>query len=208
MQNQQLAAIIAQQIHLEAHFNVTVMRNRAVPNEPPKVIIPPILLQAIIELADKTKEGQLVTAVGVGWLEIVRLILRDPRAIYQLHPRQWEALIAGAWEREGWEVTLTPRSGDGGRDVIATLPGAGRVRLFDQVKRYGEGHRVTADEVRSMLGVLTADGNVSKGFVTTTSEFAPGIEQDPNLLRLMPHRLELRSREPVLAWLEALAMKP
>jgi restriction system protein len=175
-------------------------------NEAPQVLnIPPILLQAVIEVGDRANEGQLVRAVALPWLEIVRRMRQDPRLIYELDWRKWEELVAGAWKNAGYDVILTPRSGDGGRDVIATLPGAGRIRLFDQVKRYGPDHLVTADEVRSMIGVLTAEGNVSKGFITTTSQFAPGIEKDVGIQGLTPYRIELRPREPLLAWLGELA---
>jgi hypothetical protein len=68
-------------------------------------------------------------------------------------------------------------------------------------------HLVTAEEVRAMVGVLTIDGNVSKGFVTTTSDFDPGIAADPGIQRLMPARLELKPRDPLLAWLEDLWSK-
>jgi restriction system protein len=192
-----------------AAIRQTLRNNSAATNEAPQVLgIPPILLQAIIEVGDRTKEGQLVRAVALPWLEIIRFMLQDPRLIYELDPRKWEELIAGAWKKEGYDVILTPRSGDRGRDVIATLHGAGRVRLFDQVKRYSPDRLVTADEVRSMIGVLTTEGNVSKGLITTTSHFAPGIEKDPRIQSLIPHRLELKPREPLLAWLEELANVP
>ena len=72
----------------------------------------------------------------------------------------------------GWpEVILTPRSGDHGSDIIASKPGIGSIRIIDQVKAYSDRHRVSADEVRSILGVLSADLNVSKGIITTTSMF-------------------------------------
>ncbi len=174
-------------------------------NEAPQVLVPPILLQAILDVADRTREGALIRAVAFPWFEIVQMMVKDPNCMCDLDPCQWEELVAGAWKLAGAdEVILTPRSGDGGRDVIATFTGAGRVRLFDQVKRYKPGHLVTADEVRAMVGVLTIHGNVSKGFVTTTSEFAPGIATDPDIQRLMPGRLELKPRDPLLKWLEEL----
>ena len=170
---------------------------------------PGILLQAVVILGDKTAEGQLVRAVAVPWFEIVRELQRDPDFAYKLDWRQWEEMIAGAYQREGgWEVELTPRSGDGGRDVIATRPGIGSVRFFDQVKAYHPGHLVTADQVRSMLGVLTSNPNVSKGIVTTTSDFAPGIAKDESIQQFIPHRLELKPREPLLAWLAGLVDPP
>src|SRR5437870_4732495 len=112
-------------------------------DEVPQVVLPPLLLPTLLELGDRTREGVLVRAVGFAWLEIVGAMLRDPRIMNDLDPRKFEELIAGGWKRAGAdEVILTPRSGDGGVDVIATFEKAGRVRLFDQVKRYAPDHRV------------------------------------------------------------------
>ena len=44
--------------------------------------------------------------------------------------------------------------------------------------------------VRALVGALQGDG-ASKGFVTTTSNFAPRLFTDPLLAPLMPSRLEL-----------------
>ena len=63
------------------------------------------------------------------------------------------------------------------------------------------GHVVTANDVRAMLGVLAAEPNVAKAFVTTTSDFAPGIYADPRFTQFMPYRLERRPRDALLAWL-------
>jgi len=114
-------------------------------------------------------------------------------------------MIAGAYAEQGFEVVLTPRSNDKGRDVIATSRGVGSIRYFDQVKAYGPGRLVTADDVRAMIGVLAIEGNVSKGIITTTSAFAPGILTDEGIQRLMPYRLELKARDALLEWLGGIA---
>jgi hypothetical protein len=90
----------------------------------------------------------------------------------------------GSLCRQGFEVTLTPRSKDKGRDIIASSS-LGKIRVIDQVKADRPGHVVPAEEVRAMVGVLVLEGNVSKKFVTTTSSFAPGIARDPDIARLM-----------------------
>ena len=89
------------------------------------------------------------------------------------------------------EVTLTPRSGDRGRDVIAEKKGFGSVRLIESVKRYRPGHVVTAEDMRALIGVLFINSKANKGVVSTTWRFAPGITKDPEISRLMPTRLEL-----------------
>ena len=168
---------------------------------------PSLLLQAVIVAGDKTQEGQLVEAVALPWFDIIELLSRDPAVAYQIDARKWEEIIAGAYQRAGFdEVTLTPRSGDFGRDVIAVKRGLGIVRVIDQVKAYGAGHLVTADDVRALLGVLHGD-KASKGFLTTTSDFAPKLCDDILLQPFMPAQLELINGKTLLARLKDLAKK-
>jgi restriction system protein len=168
---------------------------------------PSLLMKAVIVPGDRTPEGQLVEAVTVPWFEIIELLNRDPALAFQLDPRKWEEMIAGAYERAGFdEVTLTPRSGDLGRDVIAIKRGIGIVRVIDQVKAYGPGHLVTANDVRALLGVLEGD-KASKGFLTTTSDFAPKLPDDILLKPYIPAKLELINGKLLLARLKELAEK-
>jgi restriction system protein len=170
--------------------------------------LPELTVKALLTFGGRDTEGQLVEAVAVPWFEIIRIIQRDPRAAFEIDSRKWEEIIAGAYRQDGYdEVVLTPRSGDKGRDVIATRRGVGSIRIFDQVKAYKPGHVVTAEEVRAMLGVITGAGNVSKGVVTTTSEFAPRLMDDPYIKPCIPFRLELKPREILLPWLKEVADK-
>jgi Restriction endonuclease len=90
--------------------------------------IPEFVLKALLELGDRTSEGPLVQAVAPPWFEIVDLICRDPQGMYQIDPRAWEEIIAGAYWRAGFdEVILTPRSSDKRRDVVATKHGIGSI---------------------------------------------------------------------------------
>jgi restriction system protein len=75
------------------------------------------------------------------------------------------------------------------------------------MKAYKPGYVVTAKEVRAMLGVINGAGNVSKGVITTTSEFAPRLMDDPYIKRDIPNRLELKARDDLLQWLKDLADK-
>ena len=165
---------------------------------------PGVLLQAVVVPGEKTTEGQIIEAVAIPWFTIIDLIQRDPAVIYQLDWRKWEEMIAAAYKQQGFDVVLTPRSNDRGRDIIASSKGIGCIRYFDQVKAFGPGHLVTADDVRAMIGVLDIEGNVSKGVITTTSDFAPGVTADPNIQRFMPYRLELKPREALLDWLRSI----
>jgi restriction system protein len=168
---------------------------------------PSLLLQAVIVPGDKTQEGQLVEAVTLPWFDIIKLLSRDPAIAHQIQARKWEEIIAGAYQKAGFdEVTLTPRSADLGRDVIAVKRGLGSIRVIDQIKAYAPGHLVTADDVGALLGVLHGD-KASKGFLTTTSDFAPKLCDDILLKPFMPAQLELINGEALLARLKELANK-
>jgi hypothetical protein len=56
------------------------------------------------------------------------------------------------------------------------------------------------------MGVLHCDG-ASKGFLTTTSDFAPNLKEDPLIMPFMPARLELINGPMLLARLEELARR-
>ena len=176
--------------------------------EEQRTMPPEILISAsIINFGDKVTEGQLIDAVALPWFEILKELERDPQFLHQLDWRKIEELVAGAYKREGWpDVILTPRSGDRGRDIIVSKPGVGAVRFIDQVKAYAPGHRVNADEVRALMGVLTRDTNVSKGIVTTTATFAPGVYEEWK--ESMPFRLELKDGRALTDWLMGLRGGP
>ena len=165
-----------------------------------------LLLQTVVvELGGATDEGHLVQGVALPWLEIVSLIEKDPNFLYQVPWGRLEELIAGAYKREGWDVvTITPHSGDGGRDIIAVKQGLCAIRIIDQVKA-SQGHKVTANDVRALLGVLSSDPNASKGFVTTTAEFAPRILEDSTIKPFIPYRLELKDGVQLRSWLVEVA---
>lgn len=166
-----------------------------------------LLLQAVISVGAKTTEGHLIEMVAPPWFEIIEALKKNPDMIYSIPPRTWEEIIAGAYKKAGFdEVTLTPQSGDYGRDVIAIKHGIGSVRVIDQVKAYKKNHLVTANDVRALVGVLQCD-SASKGFVTTTSDFAPRVATDPLIRPLIPSRLDLINGETLLLRLEELAKR-
>jgi restriction system protein len=123
---------------------------------PPAQHAPEFLLRAaILTRGNKVEDGTLIEGVAIPWFEILDILRRDPAAAFEIPAHKWEEIVAGAYVAAGFdEVILTPRSGDLGRDVIATKSGFGSIRIYDQVKAYKPGHLVTAEEVRAMNGIL------------------------------------------------------
>jgi restriction system protein len=155
---------------------------------------PVLVSRTVITPYQKTDEGHLIRAVTLPLFNIISMILKDPSRMYEIDPRKWEEIIAATYEASGLfeKVTLTPQSGDWGRDVIAVTKGNfGSVRLIESVKRYKPGTKATAEEVQALLGVLLSDPQASKGIFSTTWEFAPKITENNYIMQYVPHRLEL-----------------
>jgi restriction system protein len=179
--------------HLHVGYHSAAVRSSPLTalTEAPLADRPAILLQTVVVRGEKTHDGTLIEAVALPWFTIVALLEQDWNTAYEIPPEKWEEIIAGAYRAAGFdEVTLTPRSGDLGRDVIAIKKGIGTVRVIDQVKAYRKGHLVTADDIRALVGVIHCD-HASKGFLTTTSDFAPKLRSDTLLAPIIPSRLEL-----------------
>ena len=165
-----------------------------------------LMLQAIVMAERPSSQGELVYAVALPWYEITREIKNDPDFLYRFtkNHRKFEEYLAGCYTKIGYEAVLTPQSGDLGIDIIVTasFPGLGKVCFVDQAKAYSPGRLVSADDVRAMAGVLLRDSKITKGIITTTSSFAPGVAKEFG--QLIPTRLELRDKASLLSWLKNL----
>jgi restriction system protein len=182
-----------------ARLLVTVLNPSA---EKKKIInsAPPFSFGAIVRFEVAVPDGQIITCVDPVYRHLVDAIEKNPEIIYEIDARKWEEIVAAAYDKAGFdEVILTPRSGDYGRDVIAIKKGLYSVKFIDQVKAYKPGHIVKADEVRALLGVLSGEQDASKAIFTTTSAFAPKIEDDKFIKPFLPYRLELVDQEKLIA---------
>jgi restriction system protein len=158
-------------------------------------------LSGIIIPERKVAEGILLKSTSAVWKEIAEKLGTDWTLAYQISPEIWEEIVAGAFKKSGYEVVLTPRSGDHGRDVIATRSGVGCVKIIGSVKAYRPDNLVPYDHVRSLIGVMTGERDVSKGIIMTTSDFPPNIEHDPFIAPFLPTRLELMNGQKLQNWL-------
>lgn len=163
---------------------------------------PELSVSAVVIPHEKSPEGVLISSVSYVWSEIVDAVSADWSLVSEFSPEAWEEIVAGAYKKAGYdEVTLTPRSRDHGRDVIAVKRGIGSVRILGSVKAYKPGHRVGYDHVRAAIGVLFTDPKASKAIITTTSDFPPRIADDPQIASLLPTRLELMNGDILRKWL-------
>lgn len=73
--------------------------------------IPTLVIQGIIIPDDqKIAEGKLLRSTTDIWGEIARVLSGDWSQTIILSPEQMEEMVAGAFEKAGYKVILTPRS--------------------------------------------------------------------------------------------------
>lgn len=171
---------------------------------------PELLLQTAVTLpTGRVPDGTLIRHLAVPWLEIKQELERNENFLFEFskHPREFEEFLAACYDRAGFdEVILTPRSDDKGRDVIAVMHGQIKLRILDQAKAFRSGHLVGQNDVRAMLQVIQHDRTASKGYITTTSDFAPGIlKPNGEFAEYLPTRLELRNGDNVAKWIKDLS---
>lgn len=112
-------------------------------------------------------------------IHIVNKIMDDPQIMREIDPRRFEYFIAHLVESLGFEnVVVTPRSGDGGRDVIATKRVNGISLLFAfECKQYSPENKIQLDTLRSLLGTVSHGATKSNiGVLVTTSYFTSGCK--------------------------------
>ena len=111
---------------------------------------------------------------------------------------KFEELVAELLAREGMDVTLTPATRDGGRDILAVArTPIGKQLYLVECKRYAKGNPVDVSVVRSLYGAVTRD-NASAGLVVTSSRFTSDAVK---FMRSIQYRIGLRDSESLRDWL-------
>ena len=72
------------------------------------------------------------------------------------------------------------------------------MRVLDQAKANSPTNLVSQNDVRAIFGVLRLDPGATKGIITTTSDFAPGVADE--FQKVIPYQLETKNGEQFLEW--------
>lgn len=152
------------------------------------------------------KEAELLTAEEFELVDrkIAELIARDPKRLFSLDPRYFEELMASIYADLDYNVTLTKRTGDGGRDIIAlSRKDYLSLKLIIECKRYAPRRKVTVSQVRALFGVMQ-DEQVTKALLATTSGFT---KQAKEFAQRNVWKLELADHEDIVRMLRRYAQK-
>ena len=103
---------------------------------------------------------------------LLKAASRDPNLVHALTPREFEELSAELFQRQGYKVTITPQTRDGGKDLyLAKADGFGSFLYIVECKRYAPDNPVDVGVVRALYGVAQHE-RVTAAMTLTTSYFS------------------------------------
>lgn len=109
--------------------------------------------------------------------DLVARAYAEPKLLYQITPRRFEELVAELLARLGYEITLTPASKDGGKDIYAAKKDdLGSFLYVVECKQYSPDRRVGVGLIRELNGVVQAE-RATAGILATTAFFTKGAKE-------------------------------
>jgi HJR/Mrr/RecB family endonuclease len=110
--------------------------------------------------------------------ELTEALSSCPKLMREITPREFEEVVSEIFRSKGFEVDLTQRTADGGKDIIAIHTDSLGIRnkYFIECKRYAEHKKVGVALVRALQGVKNTKDGPNKTILVTTSTFTQGAK--------------------------------
>jgi restriction system protein len=107
--------------------------------------------------------------------ELITALKSSPESLREITSREFEEVVAEIFRSKGFEVELTKKTRDGGKDIIAISTDAlgFKSKYFIECKRYGENNTIGVEIVRNLYGVINTKDGPNKTILATTSFFTP-----------------------------------
>jgi hypothetical protein len=130
--------------------------------------------------------------------ELIRYLARHPELLHSLDPRKFEELVADIFRVKGFDIELTPRTRDGGKDIYAAHQDSFGTSLYlIECKRYASTQKVGVEVVRGLYGVTQSE-RATMGIIATTSTFTKDAIDFATPLK---YQLSLRDFDALKKWL-------
>ncbi|MCX6929778.1 MAG: restriction endonuclease [Verrucomicrobia bacterium] len=111
-----------------------------------------IIITAPDLLADGTSKVLRVDLESING-ELVAYLAAHPEKMRDLHPRNFEELVAELFKSKGYHVHLTPRTRDGGVDIYAVQRSEiGTAMILIECKRHAPAQKVGVEIIRAGVG--------------------------------------------------------
>lgn len=133
--------------------------------------------------------------------DLLKKLEKEPKLFYQLSSRKFEEVIAELLNRMGYEITLTPATRDGGKDIYAARKdNLGTFLYIVECKKYGPGNHVGVGLIRELYGVVQAE-KATAGILATTSFFSKPAQEFQESIK---YHVSLRDYIDIQKWLKSI----
>ncbi len=109
------------------------------------------------------------------WKDKSVIKYRSLSDLKRMHPFKFEDYVAKLYKNMGYSVKQTKRTGDGGKDIVATKNGQ---TYFVECKRYSD--PINVHKMRDFVGACVLGGKDVKGIYVTTSSFTNDAKSAAN----------------------------
>jgi len=135
--------------------------------------------------------------------DIIFEIKEKPELIRDITHREFEELIAELFKEKGFEVELTKKTRDGGKDIIAisTDQLGTKLKYFIECKHYAKDNKVSVDLVRALYGVKNTRGGPNKVILATTSTFTNDAYKFASEETLSEWEIALVDYNQIIEWI-------
>jgi restriction system protein len=135
--------------------------------------------------------------------ELISALKADECLLSEITPRQFEEIVAEVFKSKGFEVDLTKKTRDGGKDIIAVHTDSLGIKnkYFVECKCYSESNKISVDVVRALYGVKNTKDGPNKAIIVTTSTFTSDARRFVDNEAASSWDLSLVDRDQLLQWI-------
>jgi hypothetical protein len=134
------------------------------------------------------EEKAIITEIKLIERDIIAEIKKEPGDIYKLTSRQFEELVVDMYRRNGFNVTLTKKTRDGGKDFIISNPSLlGNQLIYGECKKNRPDRPVGLEIIKQLHSTIMTD-RATGGILVSSSYFSPDAQK---FVQQYQHQLEL-----------------
>ncbi|TDU69418.1 restriction system protein [Prosthecobacter fusiformis] len=146
-------------------------------------------------------QTQIISDITTVSDEFLTKLHDSPNLWYDLSPRDFEVVVAEILYRLGYDITLTPASKDGGKDIYAAKKSdLGSFLYVVECKRYAPDNTIGVGLIRQLNGVVEAE-RATAGILATTSFFTKDAKE---FQTTVANRMSLKDYLGLQDWLARL----
>ena len=155
-------------------------------------------LLASFDLERKEAGLPIIDTASLFERALIERLQQFPDDLRIIDRHKFERLVAELFSGFGYQVELSKRTRDGGKDITAIKHDKVGLKFLIECKRPDPGNPVSVSTVRELYGVKN-DEKVSKAILVTTTRFT----QDAKLFSdKHPWELELQDYEGIRSWID------